>query len=72
MGEKHTGWSRTHRGERASSGGKPRGSRVEDSALVDADGVPQRHTRHEKVDLPFGLVEAIRAGKPLDEWLGDD
>jgi hypothetical protein len=44
MAEKHSGWSRTSRGARASSQGAARGTRTENRSRVDNDGVPLKYT----------------------------
>lgn len=69
---RHSGWSRTPKGERSSSGGKPaKKTRILDGQIVDSDGVPRRYTSRSAQEIPEGLMDAIRAGKPLDRWLND-
>jgi hypothetical protein len=75
MPEKHSGWSNTARGERASSRGKPRGAtRMDNGTRVDLDGVPLRHTRSSGVELPAEFWEEFRRDPDAAtrKWTADE
>ena len=61
MAERHSGWSRTSRGTRASSQGAARVTRTENRSRVDIDGVPRKYTDKSKgFTMPPEFYELFR------------
>jgi hypothetical protein len=75
MAEKHSGWSRTSRGARASSQGAPtRTSRIDNGARVDSHGVPLKYTAGSGIVLPDEFYAEFRANPEaaVAKWTTDE